>query len=296
MRLHNTKTFALAAAAFAAIAVAPPAAAQDAGPPAEAAEKEPDFKVSGSVALVSDYRFRGVSQSNNNAAIQGGLTLGHSSGLYAGFWGSNLSGWGTFGGPNLELDLFGGWKFPAGPVAFDVGFTVYTYPGGASLTTFVEPYVKVSGALGPVSLLGGIAYAPSQKALGNWYFTGLAYQDGIPDDFDAAGDNFYIWGDVSGGIPGIPLTLKAHFGYSDGNPGLGPNGTSVAPTGSYWDWLIGADFVVGPVTLGIAYVDTSISDNSPEFFALQPNFAKDQVFGGDPISNATVVFSITGAF
>lgn len=256
-------------------------------------EAAPEFKLSGSVALVSDYRFRGVSQSDNDGAIQGGLTLGHKSGLYAGFWGSNLAGWGTFGGPNLELDLFGGWKFPAGPVTLDVGLTVYTYPGGASLTTFAEPYVKVSGTLGPVSLLGGLAWAPSQQALGNWYFTGQAYQDGIPDAPDASGDNLYLWGDISAGIPGAPLTLKAHFGYSEGNPGLGPNGTSVAPTGSYWDWLVGADVLVGPVTLGIAYVGTSISDTSPEYLALQPNFSDAD---GNPISNGTVVFSITGAF
>lgn len=280
-----------------------PAIAQDAltAAPAGAAESPaaeatPDFKLSGSVALVSDYRFRGVSQSNNGAAVQGGLTLGHKSGMYASFWASNLAGWGTFGGPNLELDLVFGWKVPVGPVALDAGVTTYTYPGGASKTTFAELYGKVSGNLGPVALLGGIAWAPSQQALGNWYNTGEAYQLGLPDDPGASGDNLYVWGDVSGGIPGLPVTLKGHVGYSDGNPGLGPNGTSVAPTGSYWDWLIGADFVAGPVTLGVAWVDTSISDTSPAFLALQPNFSKGQVFGGDPISNSTVVFSITGAF
>lgn len=296
MRLFNTKTFALAASAIAAVALSAPAMAQDvsgAAPAGEASEKEPEFTVSGSVALVSDYRFRGVSQSDNDGAIQGGLTLGHKSGLYAGFWGSNLAGWGTFGGPNLELDLFFGWKFPVGPTTFDVGVTTYTYPGGADITTFAELYWKVSGTVGPVSLLGGIAWAPTQQALGNWYNTGQAYQDGLPDDPGASGDNLYLWGDIAGGIPGIPLTLKAHFGYSNGNPGLGPNGTSVAPTGSYWDWLVGADFVAGPVTLGIAYVGTSISDTSVEFLALQPNFSDAD---GNPISNGTVVFSITGAF
>jgi hypothetical protein len=83
--------------------------------------------------------------------------------------------------------------------------------------------------------------------------------------------------------------------YSYGNPGLGPNGTSVAPTGSYWDWVVGVDYVVGPVTLGVAYVDTDIGNTSADFLRLQPNFSKSQVPGGDPISNARVVFSITGA-
>ena len=90
--------------------------------------------------------------------------------------------------------------------------------------------------------------------------------------------------------------MKAHIGYSTGNPGLGPNGTSVAPTGSYWDWLIGADYVVGPVTLGVAYVDTDISAGSIEYRRLQPNFSRFQVPGGDPISNGRVVFSVSAAF
>jgi len=267
---------------------AAPVLAQEAEAPA------PDFKVSGSVALVSDYRFRGVSQSDKGFAIQGGLTGTHKTGFYAGFWASNLAGWGTFGGPNLELDLFGGYKMPIGDGALDAGLTWYMYPGGASNTDFAEPYIKLSGTAGPVSLLAGVAYAPKQEALGNWYFTGAAFQDGIPDDFGAKNDNLYLWGDVAGGIPGTPVTLKAHIGYSDGNPGLGPNGTSVAPTGSYWDWLIGADLVLGPVTLGIAYVDTDISDTSIEYLALQPNFSSTK--DGSPISGSRVVFSITGTF
>ena len=79
---------------------------------AEETAPPPPNTVSGSVALVSDYRYRGVSQSNGGAAVQGGITVSHESGAYAGFWGSNLAGWGTFGGPNLELDLIAGYKFP----------------------------------------------------------------------------------------------------------------------------------------------------------------------------------------
>ena len=53
-------------------------------------------------------------------------------------------------------------------------------------------------------------------------------------------------------IPKTPFTLKGRLGYSKENPGLGPNGTSVAPTGKYWDWLLGVDAVLGPMTLGVA--------------------------------------------
>lgn len=267
--------------AAAALAVAAPALAAD--------EPAPALKASGSVALVSDYRFRGVSQSNNGFAVQGGITLNHESGVYGGFWASNLAGWGTFGGPNLELDLFAGVKVPVGGGAFDVGGTFYQYPGGATLTSFFEPYAKLSGTAGPVGLTAGVAYAWSQRALGNW-------SNHPASRLGDKEDNLYVWGDGTVGITGTPVTVKAHIGYSDGNPGLGPNGTSVAPTGSYWDWLIGADVVVGPVTLGVAYVDTDISTSSIEYRRLQPNFSKFQIPGGDPISNGRVVFSVSAAF
>ena len=269
------------ASAFATFAIATPVLAAD--------EPVPAFKASGSVALVSDYRFRGVSQSNNGFAVQGGITVAHQSGLYAGFWSSNLAGWGTFGGPNLELDLIGGYKLPVGAGTLDLGLTWYMFPGGAARTSFAEPYVKLSGTAGPVGLTAGVAYAPSQVALGNW----SNHPDSMTGDKES---NFYVWGDGAVGVAGTPVTLKAHIGYSEGNPGLGPNGTSVAPTGSYFDWLIGADMVVGPVTLGVAYVDTDISTSSVEFLRLQPNFSRYQIPGGEPISSARVVFSVSAAF
>lgn len=250
---------------------------------AQEAEGGP-ITVSGSVGLVTDYRFRGVSQSDEEMALQGGITISHESGVYAGTWGSNLAGWGTFGGPNLELDLFAGYKFePAEGIAVDAGVTVYTYPGGASKTTFFEPYVKVSGTMGPASVLGGVAYAPKQTALGNYSNT--------PQSRGQKQDNFYIWGDVSGTIPGTPVILKGHLGYSDGNPGLGPNGTSVAPTGKYADWLIGADLPLGPVTIGVAYIDTDISKSESAY--LLPNFSNSD---GGSIADSKVVFSLTAAF
>lgn len=272
--------FLASAIALAVCAIATPALAADAAP-------APAFKLSGSVALVSDYRLRGVSQTDKGMAIQGGMTLTHESGLYGTFWASNLAGWGTFGNPNLELDLIGGYKHAIGNGAIDVGLTWYQYPGGASKSSYVEPYIKVSGTAGPVSMLAGIAYAPSQTALGNWYAT----PQSVVGDKE---DNIYLWGDFSAGVPKTPITFNAHIGYSDGNPGLGPNGTSIAPTGSYWDWLIGVSYVVGPVTLGVAYVDTDISTSSPEYLRLQPNFSSTK--DGSTIAGSKVVFSLTAAF
>lgn len=242
--------------------------------------------VSGSVAMVSDYRFRGVSMTDKGMAVQGGVTATHESGAYAGAWGSNLSGWGTFGGANMELDLFAGYAIPLGGATLDVGLIWYMYPSGVDITDFAEPYVKLSGDFGPLSGLVGVAYAPKQEALGNWSNTPQS-RTGDKED------NFYIWTDVSGAVPNTPVTLKAHVGWSNGNPGLGPNGTSLAPTGKYLDWLVGADVAVPgtPLTLGIAYVDTDIARVEENY--LRPNFSDAD---GSSIARGQVVFSLSASF
>ncbi|MET0240034.1 MAG: TorF family putative porin [Sphingobium sp.] len=271
------KKYFIAAAAL--MLPAAPAFAQD--EPAE------PITISGSVAIVSDYRFRGVSQSDEELAVQGGFSVSHESGFYVGTWASNLAGWGTFGGSNTELDIYGGFKAPVGPVTIDVGVTWYMYPGGSDITDFAEPYVKLSGTAGPASLTLGVAYAPKQEALGNWSATPES-EEGDKED------NFYIWGDVAGGIPDTPITLKAHLGYSNGNPGLGPNGTSVAPTGKYVDYMVGADVAVGPVVLGIAYVGTDISYEDRAYLADIGSFINTK--DGSSISSGKIVGSISAAF
>lgn len=274
--------------------VAAPSFAQASATAPEAAFASSVFTVSGSVTLASDYRFRGVSQSDNEMAIQGGLTIAHQSGFYAGAWASNLAGWGQFGGANMELDLIGGYKHKLGDSgALDVGLIWYMYPAGADETDFAEPYVKLSGTAGPSTLLAGVAYAPRQQALGRWYFTGTDAANGIYNRPGDKEDNLYLWGDGALAIAGTPITAKAHIGYSSGNSGLGPNATSVAPTGKYWDWSIGADATWRNLTLNVSYVDTDISRREAAY--LQPSFSKGQD-GVGSIANGAVIASLTAAF
>lgn len=261
--------------------------------PALAQDEPSDFTVSGSVVLASDYRFRGVSQSDKDPTIQGSIQITHTSGLYIGTFASSLAGWGTFGGPNIESDVFGGYKFQATEhVSIDVGLTWYMYAGGASITDFAEPYVKVSGSVGPASLTAGVAYAPKQEALGRWYRTAAEFNAGTPSAPGKKNDNLYIWGDVGVPIKSTPFTLKGHIGYSDGNPGLGPNGTSIAPTGKFADWMVGVDTTWKNLTLGVAYIDTSISRS--DRLPLAPNFGTSAT--GASISDPTFVVSLTAAF
>lgn len=278
MRTSNFQKGLAALSCLVSVAVATPAFAQEEG-------DTQAVTVSGSVGLVTDYRFRGVSQSDEGMALQGGFTVSHESGFYAGTWGSNLAGWGTFGGPNLELDIYAGYATTVGDVGLDVGVTWFMYPSGADDTDFFEGYAKIKGTTGPLSLTAGFFYAPKQFALSNQSNTSFSRGQKT--------DNIYVAADASLAIPDTPVTINAHIGASDGNPGLGPNGTSIAPTGRYADWSLGAAVnVYGPLTLSVSYVDTDIGRAESAY--LLPNFAT--VVGGNSIADATVVVALTAAF
>ena len=276
--------------AIGAALVASPAAAQN----NNAADQAPAVTVSGAATVASDYRFRGVSQSDRNMAVQGGITIAHQSGVYIGTWASNLAGWGTFGGADMELDLIAGYKKSLNDTGtIDVGLTWYMYPGGAAKTDFAEPYVKLSGTTGPATLTAGAAYAPKQQAIGKWYATGADAAAGTYTRPGAKDDNLYLWGDGAVAVAGTPVTAKAHIGHSWGQDGLGPNATAVAPTGAYWDWSLGADVTFDKLTLNVSYVDTDITRRASRY--LQPSFSEGQD-GTGSIAGGTVVASLTAAF
>jgi len=99
------------------------------------------------VAVVSDYVFRGISQSNNKAALQGGAEYQHSLGFYAGVWGSTVDT-GPFNAPDdgsfIEVDLYSGFssEIKAIDLGWDVGVISYQY--NDSDDTYNEVYGSVS--------------------------------------------------------------------------------------------------------------------------------------------------------
>lgn len=215
-------------------------------------------------------------------------------GSEVGTWASDLAGWGTFGGADLELDLLAGYKAQlSDSAALDVGLTWYMYPGGADETNFAEAYAKLTGTVGRVTVLAGAAYAPKQQALRRRYVSGADAAAGIYNDPGNKEDNLYLWSDVAAAIPGTPIRAKAHLGHSWGNDGLGPNAASLAPTGTYWDWSTGADATWRNLTLGASYVDTDISQRDAAY--LQPTFSRGQD-GTGSIADESVVVSLTAAF
>ena len=90
---------------------------------AQAPAPAPDFTITGNFGITSDYRFRGLQQTDGDPAFQGGFDIAHSSGLYIGTWGSNVSSWaaGPATSTKLEIDLYGGYKTSVADVGVDVG-------------------------------------------------------------------------------------------------------------------------------------------------------------------------------
>lgn len=90
-----------------------------------------DGPISANLTLTTDYVFRGISQSQGKAALQGGFDYAHESGLYIGTWGSNVGWVDDIAKTNnsLELDLYAGYAGEAGPLSYDIGVLQYYYPG-----------------------------------------------------------------------------------------------------------------------------------------------------------------------
>lgn len=192
--------------------------------------------VSGNVALVTDYRFRGVSLSGGDPAVQGGIDLAHDSGFYIGTWASSIVGGSPYG--EMELDLYGGWAGDITPgVKLDVGLLYYVYPTGdvdGADTDYFEPYASVATTIGPVSATLGAAYAWEQDSLGG-------------------DDNLYVYTDWSLGVPNTPITLSAHLGYTDGV--LAPPYLAGSADDNGLDWSVGASTtLIGGLSAGVSYV------------------------------------------
>lgn len=98
-----------------------------------AKEEASDWAATANVGFVSDYYFRGISQTWHRPAVQGGFDITHSSGFYGGMWGSNVSP-NTYPDANVEIDVYGGYNGTI-PAVEGLGWTVglysYLYPGGS---------------------------------------------------------------------------------------------------------------------------------------------------------------------
>ena len=197
------------------------------------------FDISGNIALVSDYRFRGISQSNQDAAVQGGLDATFDSGFYIGTWASSVDfgdvtdGSGSFG--TMEIDYYAGWGGPIDDSDFsvDVGYMYYQYPGDT---------VNPNGDYQEI------------HATGSWkdLSVGVIYSD---DFYMESGKYFYYTGDYSMTIA-EDFSLALHVGYND----FDKSGFFATDEDTYTDYSVTVGYTFKGVDLSVAWVGTDLDD------------------------------------
>lgn len=181
-------------------------------------------ELSANAAITSNYIWRGVTQTNDSAAGQGGIDWGHDSGLYVGTWLSNVDFSGDLGlgyenGTGYEMDVYAGYGGEAGSLGYDLGVITYQYPITPEFN-FTEVYL--SGTMSIVTL--GLAYTVDAASGndGGVFDSGDMYVNGSLD-FPAGKTDMSIYAGTymfenDGGTAGEVDYI--HYGASIGKDGF----------------------------------------------------------------------------
>ena len=207
---------------------------------------EPESTLAFNAGVVSDYRYRGISQSRLEPALQGGVDYSDKSGFYVGAWGSTIK-WikdnsttsVSVKGP-LELDIYGGYKGAVGDVAYDVGFLRYEYVSN-TLDKRSPSYVNANTNEVYGAVTYGLFTAKYSHALSDLF--------GTPDS-----KNSYY------------LDLSANFDLGDGytlTPHVGRQMVKNLPAYSYNDYAITLAKDLGNgLSASLMLVDTNAKEAS----------------------------------
>lgn len=193
----------------------------------EQAAAPAEHQFSYNVAVASDYRYRGYSQSRLDPALQGGADYTHSSGLYAGTWLSTIKWTKDAGGDgDIEWDLYGGKRGElGGGVTYDVGGLYYFYPSNG-----LKPNANTFELYGQVGM--GPAYLKYSRSLTNLFGTADSKHSGYLD----LGANIELE---------TGLVLNLHVGRQDVK-----NSSAL----SYTDYKVGLTKDLGICTVALAYI------------------------------------------
>ena len=222
-----------------------------------------EASLSANVGLYSQYVFRGLAQTNEDPAIQGGFDYSHPSGIYLGVWGSNISwlkenattsstsvaGSYTTGG-TLEMDFYGGYKGAVGDWSYDLGLLQYYYPGTVTSPNIKANTLEAYGAVGYKWFSAKYSHAISNEVFGVKDASGTYYLD-LAANFPIADSGF---------------TAGVHYGIQkySGTDSRNTNGATNDDLFSYNDYKLSLTYDMGKssklfenTTVGIAYTDTS---------------------------------------
>ncbi|MDR0565373.1 MAG: TorF family putative porin [Azoarcus sp.] len=204
----------------------------------------PESPFSANISIASDYAYRGISQTDERPALQGGLDFKHASGLYIGTWGSNVSwlrdaekGTDASSGNSVELDVYLGFSKEFGDFGMDVGVLEYTYPGKYS-----RHWKNETGMKNPYTTEGYLGVS--------WKFLSFKYSHSFTTLFGAPNSKGSDYFDLSASYEVVKnLKLNAHVGHQ----------RIFGPAKSYSDWKLGATYTLGGFDIGLHYVDTNLS-------------------------------------
>lgn len=239
----------------------------------------PEHTVTSNVGLVSNYVYRGITQTVGKPAIQGGYDYAHSSGLYAGVWGSNVSwitGSGATGDASMELDTYAGYKGTAAEdVSYDLGLIRYNYLG--NYTPPAGGFVKADTA----EAYGSIAY--------KWISAKYSYSLG---DFltvpKAQGTN-YLELNASYPVSDTGFTLGAHYGKQTYKGAFADALALAGTTATYSDYKLNVTKDFSGYVLGLAYTNTNAKSGGYYTYTSTNGVRKD--WGA-----STVAVSLTRSF
>jgi len=283
---HSTLSAALAALCCAA---APQLANAQAAAPAAAAPASP-HTFTGNLGLVSDYRFRGISQTFKQPAIQGGFDYSHTSGFYAGNWDSNVNSGAGFPGGSIEMDFYGGWKQTWGDWGLDLGTIYYYYPG-TDATTANFPANPKNG-----KTHGGNVHNWEVYVGGSWKWLSLKYSHAVSDYFSLPDTKGSSYLDLSGTYDlGDGWGIVGHLGSFH----LDNWHTNTDLTkGSYTDWKLGVTKDLSGWILGASYIDTNAKGScnlaNPGFYCFGNSAAGATKY--KDASSGTLVLSVSKTF
>ena len=238
----------------------------------------PEHTLTGNVGVYSQYIFRGLTQTNGDAALQGGFDYSHSSGFYAGTWMSNIS-WLTdspaatgYTSSSLEMDFYGGYKGTiTGDLGFDVGLLQYYYPGTKNATTAFPAGIDKADTL---ELYGALT----------WKWLSAKYSYSLGDEtFGVKDSKGTTYLDLTANFPVTDsFNLIAHYGIQKftGNGGLTcTGGTGNDACASYKDWKVGATYALPQsFTIGGYWTGTDMTTDQKYFYT---NGANSKMIGKD---------------
>lgn len=188
------------------------------------------------IALTNNYVFRGITQSDERWALQGGMDYSHDTGVYVGLWGSNVD-FNDGGEAILELDLYGGWAGEVQGFGLDLGALYYAYPGADNDLEY--NYFEIAGSVSYdfdiVTAKAGVAFSPD-------YFAG-------------SGTFWRPYAEAEIPLP-LEFTLSGHLGYNS----IEDEAQFGAP--DYLDYGVTLAYTLYGFDLSVAWIDTDLDEEA----------------------------------